>query len=114
MQNKYKSAEILYNNKKAGILTKTESGYEFIYDQDYLNENSARPISLSLPLSQEIYRSRGLFPFFEGLLPEGWLLAQTSSVLKIDTSNKFSLLLNVGRDTIGAVSIIPLEVNSFE
>ncbi len=114
MQNKYKSAEVLYNNIRAGIITKTHSGYEFIYDQDYLGENRARPISLSMPLSREIYRSRELFPFFEGLLPEGWLLAQTSSVLKIDTNDKFNLLLNIGRDTIGAVSIVPLEVNSFE
>jgi len=112
MQNK--SAEVLFNNKRAGIITKTDSGYEFIYDQNYLGENNARPISISIPLSRETYRSRELFPFFEGLLPEGWLLAQTSSVLKIDTNDKFNLLLNIGRDTIGAVSIIPLEVNSFE
>ncbi|MCJ7473025.1 MAG: HipA N-terminal domain-containing protein [Actinobacteria bacterium] len=111
MQNKYKSAEVLYNNKRAGIIKRTDSGYEFIYDLDYLGDNSSRPVSLSMPLSQEIYRSRELFPFFEGLLPEGWLLSQTSSVLKIDVNDKFNLLLNIGRDTIGAVSIIPLDLN---
>jgi len=109
VQNKYKSAEVLYNNKRAGIIKKTGSWYEFIYDQDYLNESNSKPVSLSMPLSQKIYRSRNLFPFFEGLLPEGWLLSQISSALKIDTSDKFNLLLNIGRDTIGAVSIIPLD-----
>ena len=109
MQDKYKSAEVLYNNKRAGIIKKTDSGYEFIYDQNYLNDNNTRPVSLSMPLSQEVHRSRDLFPFFEGLLPEGWLLSQTSSVLKIDSNDKFNLLLNIGRDPIGAVSIIPLD-----
>ena len=109
MQNKYKSAEVLYNNRRAGIIKKTDSEYEFIYDRDYLSDDNSKPVSLSMPLSQEVYRSKELFPFFEGLLPEGWLLLQTNSVLKIDADDKFNLLLNIGLDTIGAVSIIPFD-----
>ena len=109
MKEKYTSAEVYYNNIKAGILKKTGSGYEFIYDIDYLKMDSVKPISLSMPLSNEVYRSKRLFSFFEGLLPEGWLMYQTSSALKIDPEDKFNMLLEVGRDTIGAVSIIPVQ-----
>jgi serine/threonine-protein kinase HipA len=109
MKEKYTSAEVYYNNIKAGILKNTGFGYEFIYDINYLKSDSPKPISLSMPLSNEIYRSKKLFPFFEGLLPEGWFLSQTSSALKIDPNDKFNMLLRVGRDTIGAVSIIPMQ-----
>ena len=108
MKEDYRSAEVFYNNTKAGILTKTGSGFEFAYYPEYLENNLSRPISLSLPLSNKVYRSTVLFAFFEGLLPEGWLMSQTSSALKIDPGDKFNILLHVGKDTIGAVSIIPI------
>jgi serine/threonine-protein kinase HipA len=108
MENNYRSAEIFYNDIRAGILTKTSSGFEFRYYSDYLESDSPRPISLSMPLSNEVYRSKELFAFFEGLLPEGWLMSQTSSVLKIDPSDKFNILLHVGKDTVGAITIIPI------
>jgi HipA-like protein len=34
----------------------------------------ARPVSLTLPIREAPYLSRVLFPFFDGLIPEGWLL----------------------------------------
>ena len=34
----------------------------------------AVPVSLTLPLTEKPYASEGLHPFFENLLPEGWLL----------------------------------------
>ncbi len=101
-------ASVYYNNKKAGILLKTDMGYEFIYDKDYIADNEAKPISKNMPLSQGRFYSEKLFPFFENLLPEGFLLELTSSKLKIDKNNKFEMLLNAGRDTIGAVTVKPL------
>ena len=55
------------------------------------------------------YFSTDLFPFFENLLPEDWLLELTVSKLKIDKNNKFNLLLHVGGDTVGAVKIEPVK-----
>ena len=103
------AAVVYYGKEKAGILRKTKAGYEFTYDKNYLKEPAALPISLSLPLKAEKYESRELFPFFEGLLPEGWLLNITAATAKIDKEDKFHLLLHTGEDPIGAVSVKPLE-----
>jgi len=103
------SAIVYYGDKKAGLLKKKEDGYEFEYDLSYLNNADAKPISLTIPLTQEKYFSDRLFPFFENLLPEGFLLDMTVAKLKIDKNDKFNILLHVGKDTVGAVSIEPLE-----
>lgn len=109
-------AAVYYGTKRAGVLTKILGGhdrakYEFVYDPDYLSDVGAMPISLSMPLRQEKYESDRLFPFFEGLLPEGWLLDLICSSAKIDKEDGFRLLLHVGQDPIGAVSVHPLEEN---
>ena len=109
MNNESFHAAVYYREKKAGVLTKTGAGYEFVYDPEYLAETGALPISLSLPLRVEKYESSRLFSFFEGLLPEGWLLDLISATVKIDKNDKFRLLLHTGRDPLGAVSIRPTE-----
>ncbi|MBS0630232.1 MAG: HipA N-terminal domain-containing protein [Verrucomicrobia bacterium] len=100
---------VYYKNLRAGVLRKIADGYEFTYDDDFLINPMAAPISLSLPLRSERYLSKELFPFFDGLLPEGWLLHLTSKISKIDENDKFNLLLLTGEDPIGAVSVRPLE-----
>jgi serine/threonine-protein kinase HipA len=101
-------ARVYYREMMAGILTKTGTGYEFAYDPQYLTQPGAQPISLSMPLRPEKYESTRLFPFFDGLLPEGWLLDLISVIAKIDKKDKFRLLLHTGKDPVGAISIHPL------
>ncbi len=105
----HRTAIVYYNGKKAGVLRRTPGGYGFEYDGAYAAAPGARPVSLALPLKTGKFESPALFPFFEGLLPEGWLLDITSKALKIDKNDKFELLLHVGRDMIGAVSVLPEE-----
>ncbi len=69
-----KSARVLYDGVLAAILSETDEGYVLKYDEQYLSNPSNKPISLTLPLRKEIYVSKVLFPFFDGLIPEGWLL----------------------------------------
>ncbi len=107
MNNESFHAAVYYREMKAGVLTKNRAGYEFIYDPEYLADPAARSISLSLPLRDDKYESSRLFSFFDGLLPEGWLLDLISASAKIDKNDKFRLLLHTGRDPIGAVSIRP-------
>ncbi|MBN2073824.1 MAG: HipA N-terminal domain-containing protein [Actinobacteria bacterium] len=90
-------AEVYYNHRKAGILSKSGKGYEFAYYNDYADSKYSRPISKTMPLSRRKFYSGRFFPFFENLLPEGFLLELTFSKLKIDKHNKFELLINVGR-----------------
>ena len=102
-------AAVFCKGKPAGLLTKKAEGYEFSYDAAYLSAPDATPISMAMPLRAEKYESRALFPFFDGLLPEGWLLDLTCAAAKIDKDDKFRLLLQTGQDPVGAVSVSPWE-----
>src|SRR5688572_26208929 len=99
------TAQIFYQYRLAGVLRRTDGEFQFVYDPGYLADPQARPISLAMPLRPEAYSRATLFPFFEGLLPEGWLLRFATAALHIDASDQFALLLRLGTDPIGAVSI---------
>lgn len=104
-----KQAKVFLNNMLAGILTEDDLGYEFHYDSDYLKSDDAVAVSLTLPLTDKPYRDKVLFPFFDGLIPEGWLLDIAEQSWKISARDRFSLLLACCKDCIGNVSVIPLE-----
>lgn len=104
-----KQANIYINNIPAGILTEDDMGYEFRYDSDYLKSAGALPVSLALPLTDKPYRDKVLFPFFDGLIPEGWLLDIAEQSWKISARDRFSLLLACCKDCIGNISVIPIE-----
>ena len=104
-----KQAKVFISNTLAGILTEDESGYEFMYLPEYLASDSAIPVSLTLPLSDKPYRDKVLFPFFDGLIPEGWLLDIAEQSWKISARDRFSLLLACCKDCIGNISVIPME-----
>ena len=101
----FRKACVYVRNVFAGILSETDSGYRFAYDEDYLRSENASAVSLTLPLRDEPYDSATLFPFFDGLIPEGWLLGVVSRNWKIDTRDRFGLLLVACKDGIGNVSI---------
>lgn len=109
MENKEERALVFYGDKEAGELVKKPGGYQFAYKPDYLRDPEAMPISLAMPLIPNAYVSPTLFPFFDGLLPEGWLLDLTCKSAKIDKDDKFHLLLHVGKEPIGAVSVRPVD-----
>ncbi len=102
-----KSARVLYDGVLAAILSETDEGYDLKYDEQYLLKPSSKPISLTLPLRKEIYVSKVLFPFFDGLIPEGWLLDIAVTHWKVKANDRFELLLTTCRDTIGAVTVEP-------
>ena len=104
-----KQALVYYKENLAGYLAETDEGYTFIYDEAYLKSKDAMPVSLTLPLRSEAYESRVLFSFFDGLIPEGWLLNVARNYWKLKGNDRFELLLTLCRDTIGAVSILPKE-----
>ncbi len=104
-----KQAKVYINTTLAGILTEDDTGYTFVYDSEYLSSKDAEAISLTLPLTNEPYRDRILFPFFDGLIPEGWLLDIAEQSWKISTRDRFSLLLACCKDCIGNISIHPVK-----
>jgi serine/threonine-protein kinase HipA len=93
----------------AGTLTEDENGYHFQYEQEYLTIEDAEPVSLTLPLTGKTTTSNTLFPFFDGLIPEGWLLEIAERNWKLNPRDRMGILLATCRNCIGAVSVEPFE-----
>ncbi|MCI0922019.1 HipA N-terminal domain-containing protein [Sphingobacterium rhinopitheci] len=104
-----RQAKIYYQDVLAGYLAEGDGGFTYRYDKKYLNSTDPKPISLTIPLSTQTYHSKVLFPFFDGLIPEGWLLEIGEKHWKLNPRDRFELLINLCRDTIGAVSVYPME-----
>lgn len=104
-----RQAEVFCKDSLAGIITENDEGYLFQYDKKYLNDKNPKPISLTLPIQEKPYESKILFPFFDGLIPEGWLLNIAVSNWKINPRDRFGLLLILCKDCIGCVSVLPKE-----
>lgn len=101
----YRIAYVYVQETFAGILKETDYGYSFQYDDNYLENNTSTNVSLTLPKRKEEYTSKNLFAFFDGLIPEGWLLNIVSHNWKIDAKDRFGLLLVSCKDPIGNVCI---------
>lgn len=100
---------VYFKNERAGIISEEEDKYVFAYDAEYLLKKDARRISLTFPLSDEPYESEYLFPFFDGLIPEGWLLDIAEDNWKLNPRDRMGLLLACCTDCIGAVSVEELK-----
>ncbi len=107
-----RKAAVYHNEIFAGYLTEENRNiYVFSYDDAYFNDTSKPAISLTLPKIQREYRSEFLFPFFFNMLSEGVNRKLQSTLLKIDEEDNFGLLSATARyDTIGAVTVKPIEV----
>ena len=101
----YRTAYVYVREIFAGILKETDYGYSFVYDDDYLRSANPTAVSLTLPLQEEEYTSKTLFAFFDGLIPEGWLLEIAADNWKLDPNDRMGLLLACCRDCIGAASV---------
>jgi len=105
MNESYRTAFVYVRNGFAGVLRETDSGYSFQYDTGYLENTETSSVSLTLPKKAEPYESTTLFSFFDGLIPEGWLLNIVTQNWKINPNDRFALLLVACKDCIGCVSI---------
>ena len=101
-------ANIFYKNQLAGVLTETDTGYRFEYLPEYLSSDNPQPVSLTMPLSNLAYGSPTLFPAFDGLIPEGWLLDVALCNTDISRLDRMSLLLLCCKDCIGALSVVEI------
>ena len=93
----------------AGVIEEIPAGSRFTYSREWLGRAEAVPVSLTMPLREEPYESKGLLLFFENLLPEGWLLELSTAKLKIAKDDAFGLLLATCADCVGAVEVRPYQ-----
>ncbi|MEY3172709.1 MAG: hypothetical protein RLZZ436_622 [Planctomycetota bacterium] len=104
-----RQAIVRLDGRPVGRLVEEGAQITFQYDADWLATPGAVPVSLTLPLRLDPWVTNGLHPFFDNLLPEGWLLELSTKKLKISKDDSFGLLLATCADCIGAVEIVPLE-----
>ncbi len=104
-----RNAWVYVDDQKAGKLTQGEGGFVFAYDEWYRSSPTAQPVSLTLPLSKDKYESAYLFPFFDGLIPEGYLLEIAARKWGLNPLDRMGLLLRFGKDAIGNVSVVEVK-----
>lgn len=85
-----------------------EGDFVFQYDPHYVNEHPSEFITFTMPVTDRPYIEKRLFPFFEGLIPEGWLLDIAFKNWKINKNDRIGLLLACCQNCIGAVSVVPI------
>ena len=107
-----RKAQVRLDGEPVGTLVESGRQVAFQYNSQWITREGAVPVSLTIPLRSEPYVSEGLHPFFENLLPEGWLLEIATTKLKIAKDDAFGLLLATCADCIGAVEIISAEENA--
>lgn len=104
-----RQAAIYYKDLLAGTLTETDEGeYTFQYTNEYVEANPKQFLTFTMPVTAKPYTDKRLFPFFEGLIPEGWLLDIASKNWKINQNDRMGLLLACCQNCIGAVSVQPI------
>jgi serine/threonine-protein kinase HipA len=103
-----RQAEVYRKGILAGILTEDGGEYRFCYENAYLQREDKSPVSLTLPLQEEAFISPVLFPFFDGLIPEGWLLDVALRNTDISILDRMSLLLLCCKECIGSVSVVAI------
>lgn len=109
MSDGFRRCKVEFFGRPAGVLSENENGYTFSYLKEYLDLKDAAPISVTLPLRTQAFESDRLFPFFDGLIPEGWTLDIAVKNWKLDPRDRMGLLMACCRSCIGAAAITPIE-----
>lgn len=109
------TASVRLHGIPAGTLQADRSGrLRFAYTSEWLAHIKtggyrALAISARMPPRGTPYEEEDAGPFFDGMLPEARQARETlGRYFKIDASDRYNLLLALGTDCPGAVSITPL------
>jgi len=101
-----RSGSVFYKENFAGIISETADGdYIFKYDKNYVDQFPNDFLTFTMPVCEKIYIEKRLFSFFDGLIPEGWLLEIASKNWKINQNDRMGLLLACCQNCIGAVTV---------
>lgn len=106
-----RKCKVYVNGVAAGVLAENDNPREYVfkYEKDYLLTNQ-HPVCLAMPLREEEYRSKTLFPYFFNLLSEGENRAVQSWLHHVDKDDDFGILLATAQyDTVGAVTVKPIK-----
>jgi serine/threonine-protein kinase HipA len=99
---------LLQGQPVADLRRTTTGGVELAYRESVADASAGEYVlSISLPVQKDPYPDRAARPFLDGLLPEGRLREQLCQQFRLDLSDVFGLLSEIGRDCAGAISFVP-------
>ena len=99
---------VLKQDKGRGTLERLPTGR---YAYCPVENNALIPIAISFP-GLTPTESASLPPFFDGLVPEGWILDVATKIRKDLAKDRYGLLLAFGSDTMGDVSVVPADAQT--
>ena len=109
MKSRRTALQVLMNGRLVGLLRDSSRGVlSFQYDQSWLEFESRRSISLSMPLAGQQYSGLIVENYFDNLLPDSQPLRnRLQARVGADSGRCFDLLARIGRDCIGALQLLP-------
>jgi serine/threonine-protein kinase HipA len=106
--------DVFINAIKVGRLSHDSqlNRYDFAYTKEWLDRADRFPLSAHIPFDAKVTQnpdvlSTNLRQFFENLLPEGAALDAAAATAKVSKSSVAGLLAVLGRETAGALRILP-------
>lgn len=104
------------NNERVGELTKQTNGaHTFRYDERWIENPYARPLSFSLPLQRGVITSDAVFNYFDNLLPDNpGVRDRIVKRYRAKSKQPYDLLAEIGRDSVGAVTLLPPQDDASE
>jgi serine/threonine-protein kinase HipA len=104
-----KLAFALYG-RRAGTIERIGGAFNLVYDDDYLRDQAATPLSLSLPLLTKTRNSRQVEAYLRGLLPDNETVRRRwAHSFGLKDRDTFGLIAKIGRDCAGGAIFAPEE-----
>ena len=102
--------KVWWGSQPVGDLILSKDGlFRFKYEPEWLGNEDAPAISLSLPKRSKPFSWRECSPYFGGLLPEGGQPKDLERCLHVSVGDDFSLLAKLGGEVAGALQFMPLK-----
>ena len=103
-----RALNIWMNGEWVGQWTLKRNGvHELVYSESWNTSSSARPLSLSLPMTGQPLQGQAVDNFFENLLPDSAdIRRRVQTQFRTLSSSAFDLLEAIGRDCVGAVQLL--------
>ena len=97
---------VFHENFPVGmIIVKTGDNILFQYNPEWMNKKESFLLSVMMPFRREPYPSDIIIPWLANLLPEEDQLLALAHNLGLSVSDPISVLMKIGGDTAGAISI---------
>lgn len=102
---------VLIEGEEAGLLVEDEDRrYQFTYEASWQRNKVATPLSLSMPLTDDVHDDAVVRPYLRGLLPDNDdVIRRWAQTYEVSAKSPFALLRHVGEDCAGAVQVVRLD-----